>query len=262
MENHTVAQKLEALVKLQSVDSKLDQLKKLRGDLPDEVQDLEDEMEGYKTRLSRFEEDQKELEDLVKKNKEGIKEAEKLVKKYNEQQKNVKNNREFDAITKEVELQELEVQICEKRIKEAKDKTEAKKVEIAGIEKLIKERMEDLENKKNELSDILGESQEEERKLLTEREKASKKIEDKLLKYYDRLRGSLSNGLAVVRVVRGAAEGCNIIIPPQKIAEIREKKKIVIDEHSGRILADVDMQSMEEEPKPKKAAPVKRKKVG
>ena len=262
MENHTVAQKLEALVKLQSIDSKLDQLKKLRGDLPDEVQDLEDEMEGYKTRLVRFEEDQKELEDLVKKNKEGIKEAEKLVKKYNEQQKNVKNNREFDAITKEVELQELEVQICEKRIKEAKEKTEAKKVEIAGIEKLIKERMEDLDNKKNELSDILGESQEDEKKLMSEREKAAKKIEDKLLKYYDRLRGSLSNGLAVVRVVRGAAEGCNIIIPPQKIAEIREKKKIVIDEHSGRILADVDMQSMEEEPKPKKAAPVKRKKVG
>jgi predicted nucleic acid-binding Zn-ribbon protein len=262
MENQTVAQKLEALVKLQSIDSKLDQLKKLRGDLPDEVQDLEDEMEGYKTRLGRFEEDQKELEDAIKKNKEGIKEAEKLVKKYNEQQKNVKNNREFDAITKEVELQELEVQICEKRIKEGKDKIEAKKVEIAGIEKLIKERMEDLDNKKNELNDILGESQEEERKLYSDREKAAKKIEDKLLKYYERLRGSLSNGLAVVRVVRGAAEGCNIIIPPQKIAEIREKKKIVIDEHSGRILADVDMESMEEEAKPKKAAPAKRKKVG
>ncbi len=262
MENQTVAQKLEALVKLQSIDSKLDQLKKLRGDLPDEVQDLEDEMEGYKTRLGRFEEDQKELEDGIKKNKEGIKEAEKLVKKYNEQQKNVKNNREFDAITKEVELQELEVQICDKRIKESKDKIEAKKIEIVGIEKLIKDRMEDLDNKKNELSDILGESHEDEKKLYSDREKAAKKIEDKLLKYYERLRGSLSNGLAVVRVVRGAAEGCNIIIPPQKIAEIREKKKIVIDEHSGRILADVDMESMEEEVKPKKAAPVKRKKVG
>lgn len=261
MENQTVAQKLEALVKLQSIDSKLDQLKKLRGDLPDEVQDLEDEMEGYKTRLGRFEEDQKEIEEAIKKNKEGIKEADKLVKKYNEQQKNVKNNREFDAITKEVELQELEAQICEKRIKEGKDKIEAKKVEIAGIEKLIKERMEDLDNKKNELSDILGESQEEEKKLYADREKAAKKIEDKLLKYYERLRTSLSNGLAVVRVVRGAAEGCNIIIPPQKIAEIREKKKIVIDEHSGRILADVDMESMEEEAKPKKAAPIKRKKV-
>jgi predicted nucleic acid-binding Zn-ribbon protein len=258
MENQTVAQKLEALVKLQSIDSKLDELKKLRGDLPDEVQDLEDEMEGYRTRMSRFEADLKELEDSIKKNKEGIKEAEKLVKKYSEQQKNVKNNREFEAITKEIELQELEVQICEKRIKEAKDKIEGKKTEISTIEKFIKEREEDLSNKKGELDNILNESKEEEVRLLAEREKATKKIEDKLLKHYNRLRSSLSNGLAVVRVVRGAAEGCNIIIPPQKIAEIREKKKIVIDEHSGRILADVDLGSMEEEPKPKKAAPVKR----
>ena len=262
MENQTVAQKLEALVKLQSIDSQLDELKKLRGDLPDEVQDLEDEMEGYKTRLTRFEAEQKEVEDVIRKNKEGIKEAEKLIKKYNEQQKNVKNNREFDAITKEIELQELEVQICEKRIKEAKEKIEAKKLEIGSIETLIKDRTEDLQNKKNELQSILEESQEEEKKLLAEREKAVKKIEDKLLKHYNRLRSSLSNGLAVVRVVRGAAEGCNIIIPPQKIAEIREKKKIVIDEHSGRILADVDLGSMEEDAKAKKAAPVKRKKVG
>jgi uncharacterized protein len=263
MENQTVAQKLEALVRLQSIDSKLDELKKLRGDLPDEVQDLEDEMEGYRVRQSRFEAELKELEDNIKKNKEGIKEAEKLVKKYNEQQKNVKNNREFDAITKEIELQELEVQICEKRIKEAKEKIDAKKTEIGSIEALIADRLKDLENKKNELKDILGENEEEEKKLLADREKAAKKIDEKLLKHYDRLRGSLTNGLAVVRVVRGAAEGCNIIIPPQKIAEIREKKKIVIDEHSGRILADVDLGSMEEETKPKKAAPVKRaKKVG
>jgi predicted nucleic acid-binding Zn-ribbon protein len=258
MENQTVAQKLEALVKLQSIDTQIDELKKLRGDLPDEVQDLEDEMEGYRVRLSRFEAESKEFDEVIKRNKEGIKEAEKLVKKYNEQQKNVKNNREFDAITKEIELQELEVQICEKRIKEAKDKIEAKKVEIGEIEKMIKERTEDLDTKKGELKDILAESEEEEKRLLGEREKATKKIEDKLLKHYERLRKSLTNGLAVVRVVRGAAEGCNIIIPPQKIAEIREKKKIVIDEHSGRILADVDLGSMEEEPKAKKAAPVKR----
>jgi uncharacterized protein len=261
MENQSVAQKLEALVKLQSIDSKIDELKKLRGDLPDEVQDLEDELEGYRTRMGRFESEQKEIEEIIKKNKEGIKEAEKLIKKYNEQQKNVKNNREYEAITKEVELQELEIQICEKKIKEAKEKIEAKKLEIGSIEALIKERTDDLDNKRGELNDILSESQEEEKKLLGDRDKATKKIEDKLLKYYERLRGSLSNGLAVVRVVRGAAEGCNIIIPPQKIAEIREKKKIVIDEHSGRILADVDMVSMEEEAKPKKAAPAKRKKV-
>jgi predicted nucleic acid-binding Zn-ribbon protein len=253
MENQSISQKLEALVKLQSIDSKIDELKKLRGDLPDEVQDLEDEIEGYKTRLQRHETEQKDLEENIKKNKEGIKEAEKLIKKYTEQQKNVRNNREFDAITKEIELQELEIQICEKKIKEAKDSIQAKKDEIEKTTTLIGERDEHLSNKKKELLDIMTESQEEEKKLLGEREKATKKIEDKLLKYYERLRGSLSNGLAVVRVVRGAAEGCNIVIPPQKIAEIREKKKIVIDEHSGRILADVDMDSLDEGDKPKTA---------
>jgi predicted nucleic acid-binding Zn-ribbon protein len=251
MENQSITQKLEALVKLQSIDTKLDQLKKLRGDLPDEVQDLEDEIEGYKTRLSRFEDQLKDLEEGIKKNKEGVKEAEKLIKKYAEQQKNVRNNREYDAITKEMELQELEIQICEKRSKEAKDVIQAKMDEIEKTNTLITERGDHLMNKKKELDDILNESQEEEKKLLSEREKAGSKIEEKLLKYYERLRGSLTNGLAVVRVVRGAAEGCNIVIPPQKIAEIREKKKIVIDEHSGRILADVDMDSLDEGDKPK-----------
>lgn len=251
MENQSIAQKLEALVKLQSIDSKIDELKKLRGDLPDEVQDLEDEIEGYKTRHQRHETELKELEENIKKNKEGIKEAEKLIKKYTEQQKNVRNNREFDAITKEIELQELEIQICEKKIKEAKELIQAKKEEIEKTNTLITDRGDHLATKKNELQDIMTESEEEEKKLLGEREKATKKIEDKLLKYYERLRGSLSNGLAVVRVVRGAAEGCNIVIPAQKIAEIREKKKIVIDEHSGRILADVDIDSLDEGDKPK-----------
>ena len=253
MENQSVAQKLEALVKLQYIDTKLDELKKLRGDLPDEVQDLEDEIEGYRTRQSKYEAGQREIEDNIKKHKEAIKEAEKLIKKYTEQQKNVRNNREFDAITKEIELQELEIQICEKKIKEGKELIIEKKEEIEKTDVFVKERGDHLENKKKELDGILAESQEEEKRLLAERDKASKKIEDKLLKYYERLRGSLSNGLAVVRVVRGAAEGCNIVIPPQKIAEIREKKKIVIDEHSGRILADVDMDSLDEGDKPKTA---------
>jgi predicted nucleic acid-binding Zn-ribbon protein len=266
MENQTVAQKLEALVKLQSIDTKLDELKKLRGDLPDEVQDLEDEMVGYTTRLTRHQGELKEIEENIKKSKEGAKEAEKLIKKYADQQKNVRNNREFDAITKEVELQELEIQICEKKVKEGKELVAAKKGEIEKTEELIKERTENLNTKKKELENILQESHEEEKKLMGEREKAVKKIEDKnILKHYDRLRSSLSNGLAVVRVVRGAAEGCNIVIPPQKIAEIREKKKIVIDEHSGRILADVDMESLDDSDKPKKAgttpAPTRRRKT-
>jgi predicted nucleic acid-binding Zn-ribbon protein len=266
MENQSVAQKLEALVKLQYIDTKLDELKKLRGDLPDEVQDLEDEIEGYRTRQSKYEAGQREIEENIKKHKEAIKEAEKLIKKYTEQQKNVRNNREFDAITKEIELQELEIQICEKKIKEGKELIQEKKDEIEKTDVFVKERGDHLDNKKKELDSILAESHEEEKRLLAERDKASKRIEDKLLKYYERLRGSLSNGLAVVRVVRGAAEGCNIVIPPQKIAEIREKKKIVIDEHSGRILADVDMDSLDEGDKPKTAkvatpAPSRRKKA-
>lgn len=259
MENQSVAQKLEALVKLQFIDTKFDELKKLRGDLPDEVRDLEDEIVGYNSRLERLEGELKAFDEGIKANKEATKEAEKLIKKYNEQQSNVRNNREFDAISKEIELQELEIQICEKKIKEAKDQIVAKKEEIEKTNTLISERTEHLNEKKAELDGILAESQEEEKRLMVEREKATKKIEEKLLKYYERLRVSLSNGLAVVRVVRGAAEGCNIVIPPQKIAEILEKKKIVIDEHSGRILADVDMESMgiEEKPKATKATKTK-----
>ncbi|MGK7389780.1 MAG: zinc ribbon domain-containing protein [Candidatus Cyclobacteriaceae bacterium M2_1C_046] len=249
MENLTVAEKLENLVKLQSIDTNLDEIKKLRGDLPNEVQDLEDEVEGYKTRLTRFQNDIAELEDNIRSYKTGIKESEKLIQKYQDQQMNVRNNREYDAITKEVELQELEIQIYEKKIKEAQEKIEQKKQDVQNTENLISEREEDLASKKEELQEILGESADEESKLLKEREKAVKKIEPKLYKYYEKLRINLSNGLAVVTVKRGAAEGCNIIIPPQKIAEIKEKKKIVIDEHSGRILADVDVEVQEEKPK-------------
>lgn len=250
MEN-TVAQKLEALVKLQSIDTKLDQLKKLRGDLPEEVQDLEDELIGYNTRLEKFNNELQALEDSITDSKSGIKEAERLILKYDDQQKNVRNNREFDAITKEMELQQLEIQILEKKIGEAGNNIEKKKEEIESLNHVISERKADLEAKKGELEEILGDSKEEEEKLLSDREKASKKIEEKLLSYYNKLRANLSNGLAVVTVKRGAAEGCNIIIPAQKIAEIKEKKKIVIDEHSGRILADVDIEPVAEE-KPKR----------
>ena len=259
MENPTVAKKLEALVKLQSIDTKLDQLIKLRGDLPDEVQDLEDEIEGYKTRLDRFTNELNTLEEDIVKNKEGVKTSQKLIQKYSEQQMNVRNNREYDAISKEMELQELEIQICEKKIGEAGDQITLKKEDIAGTEVQIKERSEDLKEKQQELSDLQTESEEEETKLRKSRETATKKIEEKLLKYYEKLRVNLSNGLAVVTVRRGAAEGCNIVIPPQKIAEIRSKKRIVIDEHSGRILADVDMESMKEEKKPRRTT--RRKKV-
>lgn len=260
MENTTVAQKLEALVKLQSIDTKLDTIKKLRGDLPDEVQDLEDEVEGYKTRLSRFQGELDDLDQTIKDHKTAIKDSEKLIQKYSEQQMNVRNNREYDAISKEMELQQLEIQILEKKIKESHVLVEKKKEDIEATEHLISERSADLDTKHKELEEIMADSKDEEAKLGTEREKATKKIDPKLLKYYEKLRVNLSNGLAVVTVKRGAAEGCNIIIPPQKIAEIREKKKIVIDEHSGRILADVDMASLEDDT-PKKRTTRRKKKA-
>ncbi len=254
MENQTVAQKLEALVKLQKIDSDLDAIIKLRGDLPDEVQDLEDEIEGYKTRQERFKGELIELEQSIVSSKEAMKVAHVLITKYKEQQMNVRNNREYDALSKEIELQELEIQICEKKIRESGDLIEKKNVEIGLIGTQIEERSIDLTTKKSELQELMAESEEDEQKLLKDREKATKKIEEKLLKYYEKLRANLSNGLAVVTVKRGAAEGCNIVIPPQKIAEIKEKKKIVIDEHSGRILADVEVEVIEEEKKPKRTS--------
>lgn len=251
----TVADKLDVLLKLQTIDLELDEIKKIRGALPEEVNDLEDEIAGYQTRLDKHGADLENLQKGIDNNKAAIKDSENLIKKYTEQQMNVRNNREYDAITKEIELQNLEIQISEKRIREAYAKIEAKNQEIEVTKDLIDQRSKDLEGKRKELDKIVAESQEEEDNLLKEREEVVSiisNVDEKLYKYYEKLRNSLSNGLAVVKVKRGAAEGCNIIIPPQRIVEIREKKRIIFDEYSGRILADVDDDEEEEEPKPKR----------
>lgn len=250
MEN-TVAKKLENLVKLQSIDSERDELIKVRGALPDEVMDLEDEIAGYQTRIDKQNQELSELEDTITGNKNAIKDAEKLIKKYEEQQMNVRNNREYDAITKEVELQQLEIQILEKRIKEAYEKIDRKKEEIDQTKETLSERTKDLDSKKSELKTITEESESDEQKLLKDREKAAKNVEDRLLKSYEKVRDNMRNGLAVVPVKRGACGGCFNIVPPQKQAEIREKKKIIICEHCGRILADVEDEIVEET-KPKR----------
>lgn len=250
MEN-TVAKKLEALEKLQAVDSKIDEVKKVRGALPEEVQDLEDEIAGYQTRIDKQADEKKELEDAIAANKVAIKDAEKLIKKYEEQQMNVRNNREYDAITKEVELQQLEIQILEKRIKEAYEKIEAKEEESNVTKETLAEREKDLNSKKEELSAIVKESEEDEQKMEKERSKAAKAVDERLLKSYDKVRKNMRNGLAVVPVKRGACGGCFNVVPPQKQAEIREKKKIIICEHCGRILSDVE-DVIEEEVKPKR----------
>lgn len=236
----TVAQKLEALTKLQAIDSELDEIKKVRGALPEEVMDLEDEVAGYDTRVNNHNNVIVELEISITNNKTAIKDAEKLIQKYEEQQMNVRNNREYDAITKEIELQQLEIQILEKRIKETYAKIEAKNEEIEETRQALEERKKDLESKKNELDTITAESEEEERKLDKSREKASKVIEERLLNSYNKIRGNVRNGLAVVPVKRGACGGCFNVVPPQKQAEVREKKKLIVCEHCGRVLADVE----------------------
>lgn len=236
----TVAQKLENLLHLQNLDSKLDSILKIRGALPEEVQDLEDEIAGYQTRLDKYDSDIQSLEAGIKAHKEAIKESEKLIKKYEEQQMNVRNNREYDAITKEVELQGLEIQIAEKKIKEDHFKIDNKKAEVAILKETLDDRTKDLENKKAELNTIIAESETDEQKLRKEREKAVTKIEDRLYKSYEKIRENAKNGLAVVLVKRGACGGCFNIVPPQRQADIREKKKLIVCEHCGRVMADVD----------------------
>ncbi|UXP32447.1 C4-type zinc ribbon domain-containing protein [Reichenbachiella agarivorans] len=242
----TVAQKLEALTKLQSIDSELDEIIKVRGALPEEVMDLEDEVAGYETRVGNHNSAIEELELSITNNKTAIKDSEKLIQKYEEQQMNVRNNREYDAITKEVELQQLEIQILEKRIKEAYAKIESRNEEILETKNALVERQKDLDNKRGELDNITAESEEEEKKLLKGREKAAAAIEERLLISYNKIRKNVKNGLAVVPVKRDACGGCFNVVPPQKQAEIRERKKLIVCEHCGRVLADVEDVEVEE----------------
>lgn len=236
----TIADKLEGLVKLQDIDSKLDDLRKLRGDLPEEVQDLEDDVAGVQKRLERFQGDVNTLNEDVKQHKENKKESEALIVKYKDQQMNVRNNREYDAISKELELQELEIQLSEKRIREAEFKIKSKQMELDETNEKLMAKKEVLEQKKVELDKLIVESQEEETKLLKSSDRQAKKVEERLLKAYRRIRGSAKNGLAVVSIDRGACGGCFNVVPPQMQADVMDKLKIIVCEHCGRILADAD----------------------
>ncbi len=247
----SVDQKLTLLESLQAIDSKLDRIKTMRGDLPEEVTDLEDEIIGYEVRLSKHDGEIDALNKEIAERKDGIKKAEALIAKYKEQQMNVRNNREYDAITKEMELQELEVQICDKKIKEARYNIDNKQTEIASTASTLEGRKLDLINKKSELTELITESEEDEAKLMESREKAIKKMEDRLYESYQRLRTNARNGLAVVSVKRDACGGCFNSVPPQRQYDIRERKKIMVCEHCGRILTDVEVISEEELPKKK-----------
>ena len=235
-----VAAKLEALLTLQQLDSQLDEIRRVRGDLPEEVSDLEDEIAGYEVRVKKFDEEIQGLNDTIKARKQASKDAESLIKKYDEQQQNVRNNREFEAIAKEIELQRLEIQISDKKIKEAQYQIDVKNAEISGTKAKLDERRKDLDNKKGELDTIVAENEQEERGLMAQREEATKPVEDRLLTAYTRIRGNVRNGLAVVLVRRDACGGCFNTVPPQRQADIISHKKIIVCEHCGRILADVE----------------------
>lgn len=237
----TIADKLDSLLKLQEIDSKLDVLRKLRGDLPEEVKDLEDEIVGVEKRSGRFQSELDGINEEVGRHKLNKADSEKLIVKYKDQQMNVRNNREFDAISKELELQELEIQLSEKRMREGEFKLKSKQQEIDETTEALNTKKEVLEQKKKELDKLVVESQEEEEKLLKQSTKQAKKVEARLLNAYTKIRGSAKNGLAVVSVDRGACGGCFNVVPPQRQADIMEKLKIIICEHCGRILADADI---------------------
>jgi len=234
----TVEQKLQALWNLQTIHTQIDKIHQVRGELPIEVADLEDEVAGLETRIEKIRTELDELEDTIVNRKNQIKDSQAAIKKYETQLTDVKNNREYDAITKEVEIQGLEIQVQEKKIREIEYEitTKTSKYDKAQID--IEERRKDLAIKREELANITGETEKEEQSLLTKAEKAEKKIEERLLVAYHRLRENAKNGLAVVTIDRDSCSGCFNQIPPQRQLDIRQRKKIIVCEHCGRILVD------------------------
>lgn len=234
----SVEDRLRALYSLQLVDSEIDKIKTLRGELPLEVQDLEDEIAGLETRLSNLRNEVVSLDKAVAGKHNEITAAEALIKKYDEQQKNVRNNREYDSLSKEIEYQNLEIELCNKKIREFNIQIEEKKVLISESETLLGERKSDLDNKKSELDEIISDTQKEEETLYKKSEKVELIIEERLLTAYKRIRSNARNGLAVVPVQRDACGGCFNQIPPQRQLDIRSRKKIIVCEYCGRILVD------------------------
>lgn len=239
--NVTVAERLKSLYELQMIDSELDEINVLKGELPMEVQDLEDDIAGLEKRVERLQEEVKDVEKSIAKYHANIKEAEALILKYEKQQENVKNNREYEALSKEVDLQNLDIQLANKRIKEAKQTIENKELTLKASQDRLDKKRDDLKLKQDELEKIIKSTEKEEDKLLKRRARAEKKIEDRLLKNYNRVRPAYRNGLAVVPVERDSCGGCYNNIPLQLQAEIKKRKRIIPCEHCGRVLVDDDI---------------------
>ncbi len=237
----TVERKLVALYTLQQIDSKIDRIRIVRGELPEAVQDLEDEVAGLETRIENYNADLKKFNTDVTNYKIKIKETQALIKKYEEQQNQVRNSREYDSLTKEAEYQSLEIQLCEKRIKDATIKIEDIKTNLEATEQKLAERKNDLVVKQGELQSIVEETEKEEEELVAKSKESEALIEERLLSAYKRIRKGARNGLAVVKIERDACGGCFNKIPPQHQLDIRIHKKIIVCEYCGRILVDQDI---------------------
>ena len=243
----TVEEKLRALFDLQLIDSRIDKIRDIRGELPLEVEDLEDELAGMNTRLEKLKDGIEVVVNSISDKKNHIEESKELIKKYTKQQDNVRNNREYDSLSKEIEFQELEIELNEKHIKEFNVQIEQKKIVVDETSERLKQRQEHLTHKQGELNEILAETEKEEQALLDKSSDYEKKIEERLIKAYKRIRTNVKNGLAIVAIDRGASGGSFFTIPPQIQMEIAGRKKIITDEHSGRILVDLDLAKEEEE---------------
>lgn len=237
----SIEEKLGSLINLQKIDSKLDEIKILKGELPMEVADLEDEIHGLRSRQTRIEEEINGVTEFIEERKGAIKESEELVKKYEKDSENVKNNREFEAINKEIEMQQLEIKLAEKHIKDANEEIADKLLLLEKAKKNLTAKEGVLELKKAELEKIISANEKEEKEYQKLSQSAKENVEPRLLASYEKIRGNFRNGLAVVPVVRDACGGCFYAIPPQKQSEIKQHKKIIACENCGRILVDEEL---------------------
>ena len=238
VKEYSVEEKLISLANLQKVESKLDDIAILKGELPIEVRDLEDEIQGLHARETRFEEEINGINDFIEQKKAAIAQSQDLVKKYEKQSDNVKNNREYEAITKELEMQTLEVKLAERHIKDANEEIAEKARALDVMKKNIANKEANLKVKKGELDKIIAETEKEEQEFRTHSEKARAAVDPRLLTSFDRIRKNFRNGKAVVPVLRDACGGCYNAIPPQRQSEIRQHKKIIVCENCGRILVN------------------------
>ncbi|MBC7606585.1 MAG: hypothetical protein H7199_06480 [Burkholderiales bacterium] len=243
----SVEEKLRALYDLQLIDTRIDEIRNVRGELPLEVEDLEDEVAGLSTRSEKLKQDLESIEEQIKAKKIAVEEYQTSIKRYTKQQESVRNNREFNSLTKEVEFQELEIQLAEKQIKEMRASMEHKKEVISSSKEKLEAKSSHLKHKKAELSDIMSETAKEETFLSEKSAEFEALIEERLLAAYKRIRSSVRNGLAVVSIERGASAGSFFTIPPQTQVEIAGRKKVITDEHSGRILVDSSLAEEERE---------------